>query len=57
MTSVSLAWTAPAYADMYNMIAYKLYYKMEDKTTEWDAWYLDVCTNSNGSAQEQAAAG
>ena len=50
MTSVSLAWTAPAYADMYNMIAYKLYYKMEDRTTEWDAWYADVCTNGNGSA-------
>ena len=57
MTSLSLDFTATAYADMYNMIAYKLYYKMEDQTTVWDAWYADVCTNGNGSSDEQTAAG
>lgn len=54
MVSASLAFTAATYDDMYEFIAYKLYYEISDQTSTWETWADDA--TSNGTTEEQAAA-
>ena len=34
----SLAWTAPTKANMFEFIQERLWYKFEERTSEWEAW-------------------
>ena len=49
---MSLAYTAPTYSEMYEFIAYKLYYKIDDESDTWDTWTTAV---ASGTAAQQAA--
>ena len=41
-----LAWSAPAKADMYELISERLWYKFEERNEEWEAW---TAANPNSS--------
>lgn len=54
MSEPSLAWTAVNRADMFKFMTDKIWYKFDNKDSEFDAWA--TWANASGSAAQKAAA-
>ena len=54
MGEPSLAWTAPAKADMFEFMYEKVWYKFEDQSTVFDAWA--TWANTSGTSDQKAQA-